>query len=269
MKRTIFLFSVLCVFLSGGTIGAHEWFGTIGDIKDFRPGDTVPVYSYSTHHLIAGEGIPRPGGFYVLQNNNLTDVKITTTANETLNLLSQSFTLPTGAPSTVLLNSSARFSNTTTSGNKSGTKATIKALGLTIINTFLSEDWCKIYINPSSQDTSFSRPLGLPLEIVPVTNPADIAIGSPAVFKVLLHGQPLCDANIFSTYKSYNSKDAEAWAVKDIKTNAQGLVTINIPNVQGAKDVWIIKTLYSGEVKDNPAYDAESYNSWVSFTVRK
>jgi cobalt/nickel transport protein len=268
MKKNIFMFIVLNVFLSGA-LSAHEWFGAIGDVKDYKAGDTVPVYSYSTHHLIAGEWIPRPGGFYVLQNNTLNDVKITTVPNQTLNVLAQSFTLPGGAPCLVLLNSMARFSNVTTSGNKEATKATIKALGLTVTKTYISEDWCKIYINPTSQDSSFAKPLGLPLEITPVTNPADIAAGKSAVFKVLLHGQPLSGAAVSATYRNYNPKDQDAWAVKDAKTDAAGLITINIPNSAAAKDIWIVKTLYSGDVKNNPVYDAESYNSWVSFTVNK
>jgi uncharacterized GH25 family protein len=167
----------------------------------------------------------------------------------------------------VLLNSTARFSNVTTSGNKEATKATIKSLGITVNKTYISEDWCKVYVNPTSQDASFARPLGLPLEITPITNPADITAGKSAVFKVLLHGQPLSGAAIYATYRNYNPKDQDAWAVKDARTDSAGLVTINIPNA--AKDIWIVKTLYSGDVKNNPVYDAESYNSWVSFTVRK
>jgi uncharacterized GH25 family protein len=267
MKKKIIFAFLAGVFLNG--LFAHEWFGAIGDVKDFKAGDTVPIFVYSTHFLIAGEWIPAPGPLYVLQNNTFVDTKVTTVPNETLKLLSQTFTLPGGAPSMVLLNSTARFSNVTTSGNKSGTKATIKALGLTVTKTFLGEDWCKIYVNPVSSDTSFSKPLGLPLEIVPVTNPADIAIGKRAVFKILLHGQPLSRTSISATYRNYNSKDRDTWAVKEIKTDEEGLVTINIPNVPGAKDTWIVKTAYTGDVKNNTVYDAESYNSWVSFNVSK
>jgi hypothetical protein len=268
MKKKIAVFIVLGVLL-GCPLFAHEWFGTIGELKDFKTGDTVPIYSYSTHTLIAGEYIPRPAALYVLQNGTLNDLKVATVPDEALKVMKQTFTLPAGAPSLVLLNSAAWFSNVTTTGNKNGTKATIKALGLTVTKSFLSEDWCKIYVNPASGDTSFSKPLGLPLEIVPVTNPADIAAGKPAVFKVLLHGQPLRDAPVSATYRTYNMKDSDTWLVKDAKTDSSGQVTINIPNTPGAKDVWIVKTLYSGDVKGNPVYDAESYNSWVSFAVRE
>jgi hypothetical protein len=147
MKKNIFVFIVLTVFLSDA-LSAHEWFGTIGDVKDYKAGDTVPVYSYSTHHLIAGEWIPYPCGFYVLQNNTLNDVKITTAPDQALNVMVQSFTMPGGAPCMVLLNSTARFSNVTTLGNKEATKATIKSLGITVTKTYISEDWCKIYVNP-------------------------------------------------------------------------------------------------------------------------
>jgi cobalt/nickel transport protein len=266
MKRFLVLSVTLCVFVNS-VVFSHEWFGAIGDVKDYKTGDSVPIYVYSTHHLIAGEWIPRPGGFYVLQNNNFTDVKITTIPDQTLNVLSQSFTLPGGAPSLVLLNSLARFSNVTTSGNKEGTKATITALGLTVTKTYISEDWCKIYVNPTSQDVSFAKPLGLPLEIIPITNPADIAAGKSAVFKVLLHGQPLSGATISATYRNYKPNDRDTWAIKDAKTDRTGQITLNIP--AAAKDIWIVKTAYSGDVKNNPVYDAESYNSWVSFAVKK
>jgi hypothetical protein len=55
-------------------------------------------------------------------------------------------------------------------------------------------------------------------------------------------------------------------AIKDVKTDGAGQVTLNIP--AAAKDIWIVKTVYSGDVKNNPVYDAESYNSWVSFAVK-
>jgi uncharacterized GH25 family protein len=79
---------------------------------------------------------------------------------------------------------------------------------------------------------------------VPVTNPADIAAGKSAVFKVLLHGQPLGGAAISATYRNYNPKDEDAWAIKDVKTDGTGQVTLNIP--AAAKDIWIVKAAYSG-----------------------
>jgi uncharacterized GH25 family protein len=169
----------------------------------------------------------------------------------------------------VVANSVGRFLNATPLGTKTGAKDTVRAMGVSIARTTYNEGWCKIYINPNLRDHSFSRPLGLALELVPVTNPADTAAGKPAVFKVLLRGQPLRNAAVNATYKGFNSKDEEAWAVKDLKTDAQGQVTINIPSTPAARDIWIVKTEYFANVTRNPNYDAESFNSWAVFTVRK
>jgi uncharacterized GH25 family protein len=270
MKKSLFLAVVVCALL-GGTVHAHQWFATLGDVKEFKPGDAVPLTVYSTHHFMVGEGVQDAARnqFFVLQNNRLTDTAVTVTRNEAQKVLTAGFTLPAGAPALVVVNSVGRFSNATPLGNKTAAKLTVKALGVNVTKTTYSEGWSKIYVNPSSQDRSFATALGLPLEIVPVTNPADIAAGSPAVFTVLLRGSPLANAEINATYRGYNSVDEEAWAVKGLKTDAAGQVTIPIPSARAARDLWIVKAAYAGEVFGSPFYEAESYNSWVSFVVRK
>ena len=270
MKRNI-ICAIVLFAMSGGAAGAHEWFAVPGEAREFKAGDDVQIIVYSTHHFMVGEGIQDASrnSFFVLQNNRLTDTTVRLSRNEELRSLTGSFNLPVGAPTVVVVNNVGRISNATPVGAKTASKATVGALGVSVTKTTLSEAWCKIYINPDSQDKTFSNALGLPLEIVPVTNPADIAVGKPAVFKVLLRGKPLRDAEVNATYKSYNSKDEEAWAVKGVKTDANGQVTINIPAAQNAKDIWIVKAEYSGSVSDHPDYDAESFSSLAAFTVRK
>lgn len=269
MKKIFFVIAV-CAFLSGAA-SAHQWFVAPGDPKEYKSGDTVPLIVYSTHHFMLEEGVQDAArnAFFVLQNNRLTEAQVTVTRNETRKALNASFVLPNGAPTMVVVNSVGRFSNATPLGAKNASKATVKALGVSIAKTTFSEGWCKIYINPVSQDQTFAQPLGLPLEIVPVTNPADIAVGKPAAFKVLLRGQPLRNADIYATYKNYNSKDEEAWAIKDIKTDSNGQVAINMPSVPAAKDIWVVKAAYTADVSGNAYFEAESYNSWAVFTVRK
>jgi uncharacterized GH25 family protein len=268
MKKSLFL---VVVVLLGGTVNAHQWFAALGDTREYKPGDPVPLVVYSTHHFMVGEGVQDAARnqFFVLQNNRLTDTAVTVTRNEAQKVLTASFTLPNGTPALVVVNSVGRFSNATPLGAKAAAKLTVQALGVNVTKTSYSEGWSKIYVNPTSQDRSFANALGLPLEIVPVTNPADIATGSPAVFTVLLRGSPLANAEINATYKGYNSTDEEAWAIKNLKTNASGQVTIPIPSGIAARDLWVVKAAYAGEVFGSPFYDAESYTSWAAFVVRK
>jgi uncharacterized GH25 family protein len=270
MKKIFFL-----IFLAGGFLNglfAHDWFAAAGETKAYKSGDTVPVYVYITHKLFTGDIIPdrRGNAFYVLQNNKVVDTQVTAAPDETLKVLKANFTLPAGAPCMVVVNRAPGFSATVTSGGyRTGTKATLQALGIGVGRASYTEGWCKIYVNPASNDTSFSKPLGLPLEIVPVTNPADMAVGKSAVFKVLLNGRALPDVEISATYKKYKPGEEDAWAVKNIKTNALGEVSIALPNTQEAKDLWIVKAAHTRSVANNPYYDAESFTSFVSFNVTK
>jgi uncharacterized GH25 family protein len=270
MKRTFVLTVIFGVFLSGA-VSAHVWFVAPADSKEYRAGETVPLIVYSTHHLMVADGIQDSArnGFFVLQSNRLTETAVTVARDEGKKALTASFALPSGAPTVVVANSIGRFTNATPQGNKTGFKTTVKALGVNVTKTTFSEGWCKIFVNPTSQDRTFSQPLGLPLEIVPVTNPADIAAGKPAVFKVLLRGQALRGADVTATYRTFNSKDEEAWAIKDLKTDASGQVTINISSAQAAKDTWMVRATYAADVAGNALYDAESYSSSAVFTVRK
>ncbi|MDR3324837.1 MAG: DUF4198 domain-containing protein [Spirochaetaceae bacterium] len=270
MKRIAILTFVLCACVNSAVF-SHEWFAALADVKSYKAGDAVPLTVYVTHHFMVGEGVSDSSrnAFFVLQGNAPTNTRVRTTRNEAAQVLSAEFALPAGAPTVVLVNSVGSFSHTTTAGVRGGTKETLKALGFTISKSTLREGWCKIYVNPSAEDKSFAQPLGLPLEIVPVTNPADIATGKPALFKVFQNGKPLANATVSATYKSFNSTDEEAWAVKGLKTDSTGQVTLNMPSAAAAKDIWVVKTDYSGDVSGNPAYDAAAYSSWASFVVRK
>jgi uncharacterized GH25 family protein len=212
MKKFLVLTIALCVFVSGAAF-SHEWFAVTDSTKSYRPGDTVTLSVYVTHHFMLGEILPDAArcAFYVLQGNKPVDTRVRSSRNEAAKVLAGEFVLPAGVPVMVLANSVGSFTHTTTSGWQTGTKETVKALGMTITKTTLNEGWCKIYINPDSRDRTFAQPLGLPLEIVPVTNPADIAAGNPAVFRVLVNGRPFADAPVSATYKSFNSKDEDAW----------------------------------------------------------
>lgn len=269
MKKIIISAALIAAF-PVNALFAHEWFAAPLDAKNYKSGDTFVLGVYSTHHFMVGEGVQDASrnAIYVLQDNKPVDTKVTVSRNEAQKILTAGFDIPQGAPVMVLVNSVGSFLNTTLAGPRGGTKETLKALGFSVLKTTLREGWVKIYVNPSLDDKTYAQALGLPLEIVPVTNPAGIAAGKSAVFNVLLNGKPLPNAKINATYKSYNSKDTEAWAIKDAAADKAGQITLEIPAASGAKDVWVLKAAYSGDVK-TPASDAVAYSCWISFVVQK
>ncbi|MDR1211264.1 MAG: DUF4198 domain-containing protein, partial [Spirochaetaceae bacterium] len=174
-----------------------------------------------------------------------------------------SYRLNGDAPAVVLSNRKLIFYSTTTRGSQEGSRPNVSARGFTVTKTSWNEKWCKTYINPLSGDRSFAAPLGLTLEIVPVTNPADITSGRPAVFRVLYRGQPLRNATVNATYQNFNSREQEAYAVTTT-SDSGGQVSIT-PNERG---IWMVQVGHTASVSGNPNYDEESLKSIVVFTVK-
>jgi uncharacterized GH25 family protein len=260
MKKAIL--AVFCIVIAGG-LWAHEFFVIPDAVKDYRSGDTVNLELYSTHYFMTGEELeaPETNEVFVLQGGRVTPVPLRADAAKTI--YTGTYRLEGDAPAVVLSNRKVIFYSTTTRGSQEGSRPNVSARGFTVTKTSWNEKWCKTYINPSANDRSFAVPLGLTLEIVPVSNPADIALGRPAVFRVLYRGQPLRNVPVNATYQQYNARDQEAYAVQTT-SDANGQVTIT-PNARG---IWMIQVGHVAAVSGNPNYDEESLRSIVVFTVK-
>jgi hypothetical protein len=103
----------------------------------------------------------------------------------------------------------------------------------------------------------FMKPLGYPIEFVPMNNPFEIQLGDAVAFKLLNNGKPLANQTVhYSTSKP--GQDAHA-NENSTKTNENGLVTIK-PNALGK---WYVATIYM-ETKKTDVVDYES--NWATLT---
>jgi uncharacterized GH25 family protein len=91
--------------------------------------------------------------------------------------------------------------------------------------------------------TSWSEPVGLALEIVPVSDPTRVAAGSKLALRVLRHGQPLADQPVVAQAAGRDGVLAQ--------TDGDGRVTFSIDR-PGA---WLIK---STALRPTPAGEWES-----------
>ncbi|MDR1931296.1 MAG: DUF4198 domain-containing protein [Spirochaetales bacterium] len=258
MKRILF-FTVLAGVLAWGKAEAHEFFIRPGRTAVYRTGDTVDLGLYSSHSFTAGEsmGPPERNEVYVLQGTR--NIPLALSANEGLKIFQMQYRLDGGALAVAVAHRKPSFSCATTEGSKRGTRSEVESQGFTVVTSTLSESWCTFYINPSSGDRTFSAPRNLRLEIVPVTNPADLRAGRSAAFRVLYTGRPLAGCDL-----AYAGENEEGFT-STVKTDDSGNAVLT-PNAAG---LLFVRVGFVAPVSGQADYDRESVTSIAVFSVAR
>lgn len=83
----------------------------------------------------------------------------------------------------------------TTQGKKLMDKKTAQAQGFTVVSAFASTQFSKTIFAPSKINT---QALGLQFELLPLTDPATLAPGTPVSVKLLFDGQPLAGMSVLT-----------------------------------------------------------------------
>lgn len=81
---------------------------------------------------------------------------------------------------------------------------------------------------PGADDPSFTEPLGHPLEIVPLSNPATLTAGDSLQVKVLFKGNPLEEA-VVSCIPRGKELETGFDPAHEAKTDAKGLAVLSLP----------------------------------------
>jgi uncharacterized GH25 family protein len=259
MKKVFFAF--LTCGLLGGVLGAHEFFVIPNELKDYKAGDTVQINALSTHYFTVGEELePAEVNEVYAVKNGVKGSALPLKQNPDRVWYETSYRLSDDVPTIIVGNRKGGFYCIFTDGSYAdGRRAEVQEAnpGRSIATARYFAKYSKYYLNPSSNDTSFSVPLGHDLEIIPLDNPGKIKSGffsTKAKFRVLYKGQPLPNAEISATYDYYNYKTANAYA-QTSKTDAKGEVTFKIDN----SGIWLVrvsdtrKSVYSDTDEDNNA----------------
>ncbi|MDR0407302.1 MAG: DUF4198 domain-containing protein [Campylobacteraceae bacterium] len=239
MKKMVL---ALIVFITFGfsSLFAHEFFVVPRDVKDYKAGDEVKIDVLSTHYFIKGEEIEEPStlnSVYVLQNGKKTPLVLT--ANRDRLLYETSWKPENDHPALVVGERIGGYYCYTTEGYMDGTKKEVSASGATVSKCLYFNKLSKTYLNSKTNDESFKKPLGQILEIVPLTNPVDITVGKSGKFQVLYDGKPFANADIFSTYDTFDPKSENAYAKKS-KTDKDGIVNFDFDH----KGLWLVRVNY-------------------------
>ena len=149
----------------------------------------------------------------------------------------------------------------TNEGGKTGTRKDLEAKGLKVLRATKNDKYAKALYNTSHEDTRFSQVLGHPLEIVPITNPADAKTDSYFHVRILLNGQPYTGP-VWATYDGFVTEYENTYAYYTEAENGEAHVKITAPGWWGIR-------AYQGDLPGVEGdYDALTLRAFLLFEVK-
>ena len=149
----------------------------------------------------------------------------------------------------------------TNEGGKTGSRKELEAQGLKVLRATKNDKYAKALFNTSHDDKEFARVLGHPLEIIPVTNPADAKVGSYFDVKILLNGQPYTGP-VWATYDGFVTEYENTYAYYTEAENGLAHVKLTAPGLWGIR-------AYQGDLPGVEGdYDSMTLRSFLLFEVK-
>ena len=149
----------------------------------------------------------------------------------------------------------------TNEGGKTGSRKELEASGLKVISANKYDKYAKAILNTSHDDKNYSRVLGHPLEIIPVTNPADAKVGEYFHVKILLNGQPYTGP-VWATYDGFVTEYENTYAYYTEAENGEAHIKITAPGY------WGIRAAQSGLPGVEGDYDNLNLRAFLLFSVK-
>ena len=118
----------------------------------------------------------------------------------------------------------------------------------------LSQKFTKTYLKPTR---GFARPLGQPLELIPLSDPAALKTGDRLNIRVLLDGKPLAGVKVAGNMFDYSDK------AEKVVTDADGIVTVTVP----ARRMAGIEIEHFAKVSGDSGIDGIWYTASITFRV--
>lgn len=148
------------------------------------------------------------------------------------------------------------FFTRTKSGNKRQSKEGLSD----VVGCSYSSNNMKAVINVGRGDGVLGKRFDQPLEIIPLSNPANLKVGDFMDVQVLMKGEPY-DGMVFATYAGFSNDGAYAYTVEP---DSQGKASIRILN----PGQWLIRANVKQPYSDSKVCDVESYTTTLTFGIR-
>ena len=150
----------------------------------------------------------------------------------------------------------------TNEGGKTGARKDLEAQGLKVVRATKNDKYAKALFNTSHEDTKFAQAVGHPLEIIPITNPADAKVGEYFNVKILLNGQPYTGP-VWATYDGFVTEYQNTYAYYTEAENGEAHVKLTAPGLWGIR-------AYQGDLPGVEGdYDALTLRAFLLFEVKQ
>ena len=149
----------------------------------------------------------------------------------------------------------------TNEGGKSGARKDLEAQGLKVLSANKYDKYAKAIFNTSHDDKNFAFTAGHPLEIIPVTNPADVKPGEYMTVKILLNGQPYTGP-VWATYDGFAPEYENTYAYYTEAENGEAHVKIT------SAGWWGIRAAQAGLPGVEGDYDHLNLRAFLLFEVK-
>ena len=112
---------------------------------------------------------------------------------------------------------------------------------------------------------AYSHRLGYPIEIIPLKNPYDLAVGDSLSILVLLEGVPLANELVYASYEGHHGHDADAGHAEAVhtRTDSEGVAVVPL----SAPGRWYTRLIHMEELSE-PGVTHESKWATLTFAVR-
>lgn len=238
------------LLFASSAVLAHE-FILKPDTATPAAGQKTRLQAQAAHVFMISEEAEKPASVRLHLLHDGKKATIPLEEDKTLASLVGDFSLAQSSPALLVGHRLPQIWCETTQGEMEGSRAVLEARGMKIKSAGKYEKFAKTLLNPAHNDTLYAKALGQDLEIVLLTNPADIKPGSTLTAQVLLRGKPLPNATLGLTYDGF-SKEQDTYKSK-AQTNAQGKASLTVDKPA----LWMLR---SSVVEKTPGADADEHH---------
>ncbi|KHK01984.1 DUF4198 domain-containing protein [Desulfovibrio sp. TomC] len=220
------------------------------------PGKAVPFGVHSAHVFIESEELETPADVQAFVFVDGKAVPVSLAADQKALTFTGEATFAKPGTGIILVNRLPQVWSLTPEGMKKGTKKELP--GATRSNLY--EKFAKALVAVGDQTAGFDTVVGQRLELVPLTDPATVAVGQDLAVKVLYDGQPT-PATVLATYDGF-TKNPNTYAYYT-ETDDTGAAKVRITH----PGLWLVRTEMKGAPADG-AVDQEVLRSTLTFFVK-
>ena len=259
VAKVVPLLGLLALLSVAGTASAHEFILKPSKAEAAK-GEKIRVEAQAAHVFMVSEEAENPKDvrLELRQGKDVTPVSLS--EDKAANTLAGEVTLPGTGPALLVGHRLPQIWSDTTEGVLEGGRAELKAKGKKVLKVGKYEKFGKTLLNPAAGDKVYAQPVGHTLELVLLTNPADIKPGSEFKVQALLRGKPV-QTKVGISHDGFSPK-GDAY-VAEASTGADGIAAFKADK----PGLWMARAAHLEKVTDGSA-DKQELRAVYVFPVK-